>query len=126
MRLRSQTACGRKADAAIGTGHDGDFSLNLTHVFLLSFRLFATIRYRSFHYDVIIRFVYLSATDLLASTIPGVNSPFSYRGGFVAEEKVRPLLRDGDDGGVGVATNDRRHHRGISDTQPFSTENPEM
>src|SRR5215510_8110814 len=120
MRLVHKLLRGRKANTAIGTGHVGDFSLKLTHVFLLSFRLFATICYRSFHYDVMIRFVYLSATDLLASTIPGVNLPLSYRGGFVAEEKVRPLLRDGDDGGVGVATNDRRHHRGISDTQPFS------
>ena len=124
--MLTSTTVSCNQDPAIGTGHDGDFSLKLTHVFPLSFRLFATICYRSFHYDVMIRFVYLSATDLLAPTIPGVNSPLSYRGGSVAKEKVRTLLRDGDDGGVGVATNDRRHHRGISDTQPFSTENLEI
>jgi hypothetical protein len=68
---------GRKADAAIGAGHNRDFSIKLTHVSLLSFRLFAIACYRSFAptVTVMIRFVSLSAADLLASTIPGLSSP---------------------------------------------------
>ena len=47
-------------------------------------------------------------------------------GGSVALQNVGRLLRDCDEGGVGVATNDGRHHRRIDDTQSFSAENPEI
>ena len=47
-------------------------------------------------------------------------------GGSVALQNVGRLLRECDEGGVGVATNDGRHHRRIDDTQSFSAENPEI
>src|SRR5882757_711148 len=43
-------------------------------------------------------------------------------GGSIALQNVRRLLRDCDDGRVGVAANDGRHHRRIDDfpsTRPF-------
>jgi hypothetical protein len=47
-------------------------------------------------------------------------------GGSIALQNVRRLLRDCDDGRVGVAANDGRHHRRIDDPQIFGAENPEI
>ena len=47
-------------------------------------------------------------------------------GGSIALQNVRRLLRDCDDGRVGVAANDGRHHRRIDDPQIIGAENPEI
>src|SRR5580704_7307289 len=44
----------------------------------------------------------------------------------VPEQNVRRLLRNCDDGRVGVAANDAGHHRCIDDTQTFDAENPKI
>jgi hypothetical protein len=45
---------------------------------------------------------------------------------MLPEHNIRGLLRNCDDGGVGVAANDGGHHRCIDDPQTFDAENPKI